>query len=90
MIHKRSIVLLKILVLLVPIVISFEVSQNEDKKDSKIAYLGKEFRYSIRRINRITFGQHKSDNNNRLIQLTDVFCILFIFHGASNWITLSG
>jgi hypothetical protein len=49
MIHKRSIVLLKILVLLVPIVISFEVSQNEVKKDSK-TYLGKEFRYSVRRL----------------------------------------
>jgi hypothetical protein len=27
--------------------------------------------------NRITFGQHKSDNNNRMIRLTDVFCVLF-------------
>ena len=24
-------------------------------------------------LNRITLGQHKSDNNNQLIQLTDVF-----------------
>jgi len=28
-------------------------------------------------LNRITLGQHKSDNNNRMIQLTDVFCVLF-------------
>ena len=27
-------------------------------------------------LNRITLGQLKSDNNNRQIQLTDVFCVL--------------
>ena len=27
-------------------------------------------------LNRITLGQHKSDNNNRMIQLTEVFCVL--------------
>ncbi len=32
-------------------------------------------------LSRITLGRHKSDNNNRMIQLTDVFCALFI----SNW-----
>ncbi len=26
-------------------------------------------------LNRITLGQHKSDNNNRMIQLTDVFYV---------------
>ncbi len=26
----------------------------------------------------ITLGQHKSDNNNQMIQLTDVFCVLTI------------
>jgi len=30
--------------------------------------------------NRITLGQRKSDNNNRMIHLTDVFCVLL-----SNW-----
>ncbi len=28
-------------------------------------------------LNRITLGQHKIDNINRMIQLTDVFCELF-------------
>jgi hypothetical protein len=28
-------------------------------------------------LNSITFGQHKIENNNRMIQLTDVFCELF-------------
>ena len=26
-------------------------------------------------LNRITLGQHKSDNNNRMIKLIDVFCV---------------
>ncbi len=30
-------------------------------------------------LNRITLGRHESDNNNRMIQLTDVFCVLFIY-----------
>ncbi len=29
-------------------------------------------------LNWITLSQHASDNNNRMIQLTDVFCALFI------------
>ena len=28
-------------------------------------------------LNRITLGQHKSDNNNLMTQLTNVFCVLF-------------
>ncbi len=28
-------------------------------------------------LNRIILGQHKSDNTNRMIQLTNVFCVLF-------------
>ncbi len=32
---------------------------------------------------RITLGQHKSDNINRMIQLTDVFCLLLIYKWAS-------
>ena len=28
-------------------------------------------------LNRITLGQHKSDNNNQMIQLTNIFCVLF-------------
>jgi len=35
-------------------------------------------------LNRITLGQHKSDNNNRMIQLTDVFCVLLKYNGAIN------
>jgi hypothetical protein len=35
-------------------------------------------------LNRITSGRHKSDNNNRMIQLTDVFCALSIYDWASN------
>jgi hypothetical protein len=27
-------------------------------------------------LNRITMGQHKNDNNNRMIQLTDEFYVL--------------
>ncbi len=30
-------------------------------------------------LNRITLGQLKIDNNNRMIQLTDVFCELFSY-----------
>ena len=33
---------------------------------------------------RITLGQHKSDNSNRMIQLTNVFCILFRYNGNCN------
>ena len=28
-------------------------------------------------LKRFTLGQHKSDNNSRMIQLTDLFCVLF-------------
>jgi hypothetical protein len=35
-------------------------------------------------LNRITLGRHKSDQDNRMIQLTDVFCVLLIDNGASN------
>ena len=34
-------------------------------------------------LNRITLGRHKSDNNNRMIQLTDVFRALFIKTGPA-------
>jgi hypothetical protein len=32
---------------------------------------------------RITFGQYKSDTNNRMIQLADMFCVLFIYNGPT-------
>ena len=32
-------------------------------------------------LNRINFGQHKSDNNNPMIQLTDAFCVLRRYNG---------
>jgi len=35
-------------------------------------------------LNRITLGQHKSDNKNRMIPLTNVFCVLLIY----NWISI--
>jgi len=35
-------------------------------------------------LNRITLGLHKSDNNNRIIQLTDIFCELLRYYGTSN------
>jgi len=35
-------------------------------------------------LNRITLGQHKNDNNNRMIQLTDKFCELLRYYGTSN------
>jgi len=28
-------------------------------------------------------GQHKNDNNNQMIQLTDVFCVLFRYTTVS-------
>ncbi len=34
-------------------------------------------------LNRI-IGQHKSDNNNWMIQWTDVFCVLLMYNGISN------
>ena len=33
---------------------------------------------------RITLGQLKSENNNRTIQLTGVFCVQFKYNGTSN------
>ena len=35
-------------------------------------------------LNRITLGQHKSGNNNRMFQLTDIFFVLFRYNGLSN------
>ena len=35
-------------------------------------------------LNGIILGQYKSDNINRMIQLTDVFCVLFGFDWTSN------
>ncbi len=35
-------------------------------------------------LNRITLGRHKSDNDNRKIQFTYAFCVLFMFNWASN------
>ena len=32
-------------------------------------------------LNTITLSQLKSENNNRMIQLTDVFCVLFSYMG---------
>ncbi len=37
-------------------------------------------------LNRITLGQHESDNNNRMIQLTDVICVLLSYKWASNFL----
>jgi hypothetical protein len=35
-------------------------------------------------------GQHKSDNNNRMIQLTDVFCVLlYRYRWAINFLLQS-
>jgi len=31
----------------------------------------------------ITLGTRKSDNNNRMIQLTNVFCVLLRYNGTS-------
>ncbi len=36
-------------------------------------------------LNRINFGQHKSDGSNRMIQLTDVFCVLLRYKWACNF-----
>jgi hypothetical protein len=36
-------------------------------------------------LNRITLGQHKSDNNKRMIQITDVLCVLLKYRWASNF-----
>jgi len=35
-------------------------------------------------LNRITLGQHRSDNNNQMIQLTHIFCVLLRYNGTSN------
>jgi len=35
-------------------------------------------------LNRIILVQHKSDNNYRIIQLTNAFCVLLRYNGASN------
>ncbi len=36
-------------------------------------------------LNRITLGQHKSDNNNQMIQLTDVLRVLLRYKWASSF-----
>jgi hypothetical protein len=41
--------------------------------------------FSVRRLKKITLGQHKRDKNNRMIQLTDVFCVLLRYKWASNF-----
>ncbi len=43
-----------------------------------------EFQIQCPPLNRITLGQHKSDNNNRKIQLSYVFCLL-LRQGFSNF-----
>jgi hypothetical protein len=41
-------------------------------------------------LNRITLGHHKSNNNNRLIQLTDAFCVLLMYWLANDfWLQLA-
>ena len=35
-------------------------------------------------LNGFTLAQHKRDNNNRMIQLTDIFCVLFKSNGTSD------
>jgi hypothetical protein len=36
-------------------------------------------------LTRITLGEHKSDNKNRMIQSTDVFCVLLKYKWANNF-----
>jgi hypothetical protein len=33
---------------------------------------------------RINLGRHKDDYNNRMNEIIDVFCVLFVFNWASN------
>ncbi len=35
-------------------------------------------------LNGITLGRHRIDYNNRMIQLTDVFCVLLKYNWANN------
>jgi hypothetical protein len=35
-------------------------------------------------LNGITLGRHRRDNNDRMIQLTDVFCVVFLYNWASH------
>ncbi len=35
-------------------------------------------------LNRIILDRHKSDNNNQMIQLTNVFCVLLVYNEASD------
>ncbi len=42
-----------------------------------------DFKVQCPPLNRIALGQHESDNNNQMIQLTDVFCALSIYNRAS-------
>ncbi len=50
--------------------------------DNSALYL--KFIYSVQcpPLNGITLGRHKRDYNNRMIQLTDVICALFIYNWA--------
>jgi hypothetical protein len=55
-----------------------------EKKASREKYQNKSLVVQCPPLNGITLGRHKSDNNNRMIQLTDVFCALFIYNWASH------
>ncbi len=47
------------------------------------------FKYSVFRLIGSLWADTKSDNNNRMIQLTDVFCALFIYKGKQCLIIIS-
>jgi len=76
--------------------ILFFVSTVENDTLPSIAFQGNESRsilwgktklgFQVQRppLNRITLGQYKFDNNNRMTQLTIVFCVLLRYHGTSN------
>jgi len=64
----------------------FEDFRKRDKnvKSEKFYYRNTSFNIWIQcpPLNRITLGQHKSDNTNRMIQLTEVFCVLLRYNGT--------
>ncbi len=51
----------------------------------RIQQLLEKFQIQCPPLNRITLGQNKTDNNNRMIQLTDVFCVLSRYKWASSF-----
>jgi hypothetical protein len=60
------------------------INREPIKRRALYFYTVEQFKIQCPLFNRITLDEHKSDNNNQMIQLTLVFCLLFRYNGTSN------